>query len=114
MDETAVTGKKVRVIVDRKMHTAHPEHPDIIYGVNYGYIIGEIGGDGEEQDAYVLGVDEPVEVFEGEVIAVIQRLNDNETKWIVSSENVNFSDEEIIRLTRFQEKYFKIRIVRQN
>lgn len=94
------------------MHSAHPEHPDIIYGVNYGYIQGVTGGDGEEQDAYVLGVDTPVDYFDGKVIAIIERLDDDETKWVVAPENVNFSDEEIKRLTFFQERFFKIRIER--
>ncbi|MGN1103558.1 MAG: inorganic pyrophosphatase [Candidatus Coproplasma sp.] len=92
--------------------STHPKHPDIIYGVNYGYIEGIIGGDGEEQDAYILGVDTPVEHFDGVVIAIIERLDDNETKWIVAPENVDFSDEEIINLTLFQERFFKIRIIK--
>ena len=28
----------VKVIVDRKMGTYHPEHPDLYYPINYGYI----------------------------------------------------------------------------
>ena len=41
--------------------------------VNYGYIPGIIAGDGEEQDAYVVGEFEAIEKFEGYVIAVILR-----------------------------------------
>ena len=41
----------VKVIVDRKMGTYHPEHPDLYYPINYGYIPDVMGGDGEEQDA---------------------------------------------------------------
>ena len=48
-------GETVTVTIDRPMGTYHPNHPDIYYPVNYGYIEGIIAGDGEEQDAYVLG-----------------------------------------------------------
>jgi inorganic pyrophosphatase len=37
----------------------------------------------EELDAYILGVFEPLEVFRGKCIAVINRLNDNDDKLIV-------------------------------
>lgn len=50
----------VTVIVDRAMRTHHPEHPDMYYPINYGYIKGIIAPDGEEQDAYILGVSESV------------------------------------------------------
>ena len=75
----------VKVIVDRKMGTYHPEHPDLYYPINYGYIPDVMGGDGEEQDAYILGVEKPIDKFEGEVIAVIHRINDVEDKWVVAS-----------------------------
>ena len=31
-------GKVVKVIVDRPLGSAHPNHSDLIYSVNYGYI----------------------------------------------------------------------------
>lgn len=65
-------GKTVKVIVDRPTGTYHPKHPDIYYSVNYGYIPGIIAPDGEEQDAYILGVNEPVKEFTGSVIAIIR------------------------------------------
>lgn len=105
-------GKKVHVIIDRPLGSRHPRHRDIVYEVNYGYVPGVIGGDGEEQDAYVLGVDEPIEKFDGIVIAVIRRENDNETKWVVAPENIQFSNEEIMKKVYFQEKYFDITVLR--
>ena len=99
-------GKNVNVIVDRPMGSTHPEYNDLIYKVNYGYIEGVMGGDGEEQDAYVLGVYSPVEVFQGRVIAIIHRLNDKEDKWVVAPEGVKFSKHEIMQFVEFQEKYF--------
>jgi inorganic pyrophosphatase len=103
-------GKTVRVIIDRPLGTYHPKHRDIFYMVNYGYVAGIIAPDGEEQDAYVLGIDKPIEEFTGIVLAVIHRLNDVEDKWIVVPEETSFTKEEIIKQVDFQEKYFKIEI----
>ena len=103
-------GKTVRVIIDRPLGTYHPKHKDIFYSVNYGYVEGILAPDGEEQDAYILGVDKPLEEFTGVVLAVIHRLNDVEDKWIVVPEGTSFTKEEIIKKVDFQEKYFKIEI----
>lgn len=104
-------GRTVTVTVDRPLGSRHPNHPDIFYTVNYGYIEGIMAPDGEEQDAYILGVHVPVESFTGTVIAVIHRKDDIEDKWVVASEGIQFSKEEIIALTQFQEQYFDIEII---
>lgn len=52
--------KIVKVTVDRPLGSYHPKHKDLYYPVNYGYIEGIITPDGEEQDAYILGIDYPV------------------------------------------------------
>lgn len=101
-------GKTVTVTVDRPLGSTHPKHRDIVYPVNYGYVKGIMAGDGEEQDAYILGVGVPVEEFTGEVIAVIHRLDDAEDKWVVSRSG--YTEEEILEAVRFQEQYFKIQI----
>lgn len=69
-----------------------------------------IAADGEEQDAYILGVVEPVKYFTGKIIAVIHRFDDVEEKWIVAPENVIITKEEIMNQVQFQEKYFKSEI----
>ena len=93
-------GKIVKVIVDRPLGTYHPKHKDIYYSVNYGYVEGIIAADGEEQDAYILGVNEPIREFNGKVIAVIHRFNDIEEKWVVAPEKASFTKDEICnRLT---------------
>ena len=104
-------GTIVKVIVDRPLGSPHPKYKDIIYPVNYGYIPGVIAGDGEEQDAYILGVNEPITEFVGKVIAIIHRLNDMEDKWIVVPENKSLSKEEIANSVAFQEKFFDTEIV---
>ena len=67
--------------------------------------------DGEEQDAYILGIEVPLKEFAGKVIAVIHRHNDIEEKWVVAPEGVHFSKAEIQELTYFQEQYFHSEIV---
>lgn len=103
-------GKMVHVKVDRPLGTRHPNHPDLIYPVNYGYIPGIIAPDGEEQDAYILGVSKPVEEFAGKVIAIIRRLDDVEDKWVVAPQDAVFSEKEILGQVMFQEQYFHIEI----
>ena len=100
-------GNIVKVVVDRPLGSYHPKHKDIYYPINYGYIEGIIAPDGEEQDAYILGVDVPVKEFVGKVIAIIHRDDDVEEKWVVAPESVSFTKDKIMEQVRFQEKYFK-------
>lgn len=104
-------GKVVTVKVDRPLGSYHPKHKDIYYPINYGYIEGIIAPDGEEQDAYILGVTQPVEEFTGVVIAIIHRYDDVEEKWVVVPKNTFFTKEEIMEQVHFQEQYFKMEIV---
>ena len=102
-----IIGSKVKGIIDRPLGSTHPHYPDIVYPVNYGYIEGVIAGDGEEQDVYVLGTNEPLNTFEGIVIVVYHRLNDNEDKWIVAVNDREYADDEILHAIHFQEQYFE-------
>ncbi len=104
-------GDIVKVTVDRPLGSYHPKHKDIYYPINYGFIEGIIAPDGEEQDAYILGVNVPVEEFTGRIIAIIHRFDDVEEKWVVAPENVSFTKEEIMQQVEFQEKYFKSEII---
>ena len=97
----------VTVKIDRPLGSYHPKHKDLYYPINYGYVEGIIAGDGEEQDAYILGINKPLETFTGNIIAVIHRINDNENKWVVAKENTNYTVQEIEKQVQFQEKYFE-------
>lgn len=103
-------GKVVKVVVDRPLGTYHPKYKDLFYSVNYGYVEGIIAADGEEQDAYILGVNEPIKEFTGKVIAVIHRFDDVEEKLVVVPTDVYLTKEEIMRQVYFQERFFKIEI----
>ena len=107
----SVIGSIVTVTVDRPMGSVHPKHRDIFYPINYGYVEGITVPDGEWQDAYILGVDEPIQEFTGKVIAIIHRLDDVEDKWVVCPENKSFSKKEITEKTVFQERFFKTEIL---
>lgn len=96
-------GKTVHICVDRPIGY---NHDGLIYPVNYGFIPGIIAGDGEEQDAYILGVDAPLKEFDGRVIGAIRRKDDCEDKLIVAPEGVLFHQGQIAGAVWFQERYF--------
>ena len=108
---TDYLGKSVSIVIDRKLGTKHPKH-GFIYMVNYGYVPNTVSGDGEELDAYLLGVFEPVDEFIGKVIAVIHRTNDDDDKLVVVPDDRKYSDDAIRALTEFQEQYFESVIIR--
>lgn len=104
-------GKKVFVKIDRPIGYKKEKY-EMIYPVNYGFIPDTVSGDGEELDAYVLGVFRPIESFEGVVIAIIHRTNDDDDKLVVVPDGKSYSDEQIKALTEFQEQYFESIIIR--
>lgn len=104
-------GDIVTVTVDRPLGSYHPKYKDMYYPINYGYIERIIAPDGEEQDAYILGVYEPVEKFTGQIIAIIHRFDDVEEKWVVCPENMSFTKEEIMEQVKFQEQYYQSEII---
>lgn len=109
--DNVIIGTTVTVTVDRPLESYHPEYKDMYYPINYGYIEGVMAPDGEEQDAYILGVNEPVKKFTGKIIAIVRRKDDIEEKWVVVPDGVTFSKEEIRRQIHFQEQYFDSEIV---
>ena len=106
-------GKTIKINIDRQFGGKHPNH-GFIYPVNYGYVPNTVSGDGEEFDAYLLGVFEPVEEYEGECIAIVHRTNDNDDKLVIVPNGKNYSDDAINALTEFQEQYFTHEIIRKN
>ena len=96
-------GKLVHVVVDRPIGY---QHGDIVYPINYGYIPGLPGGDGEDQDAYILGICEPVTSFDGQVVAIIRRRNDCEDKFVVAPVGTAYHQGQIAEAVHFQEQFF--------
>jgi len=79
-------GKVLKVKIDRPLGSSHPDYPEHIYPINYGYVEG--------------------------IIALIKRDDDVEEKWVVAPIGTKYTVEEIEEAVRFQEKYFKSHIER--
>jgi len=104
-------GKTVTVTVDRPVgfhHVTKGIHLD--YTVNYGFLPDVTGGDGEEQDVYILGIQEPVSTFTGRIIGVVRRSDDNEDKFVAAPVGMEFTAEQIEKEIHFVEKYFDSRV----
>jgi inorganic pyrophosphatase len=104
-------GKMVEVTFDRPLGTKHPKH-GFIYEANYGFIEGLKAPDGEDLDAYYLGVNVPLEKAEGICIAIAHRKDNDDDKLIVVPNGITLSDEEIMKAIYFQEQWFDTVIVR--
>ena len=123
-------NKIVSVVMDRPLGTKHPKY-GFVYEVNYGYIPNTVSGDGEELDAYVLGIDKPLKEFTGRCVAIIHRTNDNDDKLVVVPDGLqihrtNDNDDKLVvvpdglqitnqfieQKTKFQEQWFKHKIIR--
>ena len=100
-------GKTVEVTIDRPIgfhHVTKGIHLD--YTINYGYLPGVTGGDGEEQDVYILGISEPLDTFTGRIIGVVRRKDDNEDKFIAAPDGMTFTGKQMEEKLYFVEKYF--------
>lgn len=104
-------GQNVEVIIDRQLGSKHPKW-GFVYEVNYGYLKNIKAPDGEDLDAYVLKIEIPVTKFNGKVVAIVHRLKDDDDKLVVIPDGQNITDEEIEKLTKFQEKFFNHEIIR--
>lgn len=103
-------GKTVSISIDRPLGSVHPKHDDLIYPVNYGFIPEVFGGDEEELDVYLLGVETPVSEFTGKIVGIVHRLNDAEDKLVMAPEGKRYTAEEIAEAVSFQEKYYDVEI----
>ena len=104
-------GKEVEVTMDRPLGSKHPKH-GFVYEVNYGFIEGIKAPDGEDLDAYFLGVQEPLQKASGVCIAIAHRKNNDDDKLIVVQKGIEMTNEDIISAIHFQEQWFDTEIVR--
>jgi inorganic pyrophosphatase len=106
-------GKEVRVIIDRPLGSTHPKH-GFVYEANYGYLPNVKAPDGEDLDAYYLGIDKALGKANGVVKAIIHRLDDDDDKLVVMPKDVVMTDDEIEKAVTFQEKWFKHEILQDS
>lgn len=107
---TSYLGKTVTIKMDRPIGSIHPKHPDLVYPINYGYIPNVFGGDGEELDVYLLGVDVPVEEYTARIIGIVHRRNDVEDKLIAAPEGFYFDQQQMAKAVCFQKQYYESEI----
>jgi inorganic pyrophosphatase len=103
--------KDLHVKIDRKLWSKHPKF-DFFYPINYWFIPNTLAPDWGELDAYILWVDIPCEEFTWECIAIIHRLDDDDDKLIIVPIWKIYTDDEIRKITYFQEQYFSFEILR--
>ena len=113
MNATDFLDQTLTIKIDRPLGSKHPTY-GFIYPLNYGYVPDTIAPDGEELDAYILGVFEPLTHFTGKCIAVLHRLDDDDDKLILVPQNKQYTNEQIHALTEFQERFFVSVIYRSN
>ena len=101
-------GQLVTIEIDRPIGYVHckKDAVQLVYPINYGYIPGVLGGDGEELDVYLLGVEQPVERYTCRVVGIVHRANDVEDKLIAAPDGMHFSAEQMRRAVHFQEQYY--------
>lgn len=103
----SLMGKVVDIEIDRPVgHTHVTKGITLHYSINYGFLPGITGGDGEDQDVYILGVSQPLTRFRGRIIGAIRRKDDNEDKLVAAPEGMVFTGQQIALQTYFVEKYF--------
>jgi inorganic pyrophosphatase len=81
------------ITIDRPRRSHHPDYPDIIYPIDYGFIDGTTSGDGQEVDVFV-GSSETGLI--GGILTTDHRKGDREMKLIY-----NCSPEEIYLVNGF-------------
>ena len=104
-------GKEVTIEIDRPIgYVHHKGEKTLVYPINYGYIPGVLGGDDEELDVFLVGVDTPVEAYTGEIIGIVYRADDVEDKLVMAPKGLRFTAAEIAKAVYFQENYYKTTI----
>ncbi len=70
------------ITLDRPRGSRHPRFPEIVYPIDYGYVNGTVGRDGEEVDVFV---GSGAYGLVGAIITVDHRKGDTEVKLLVDT-----------------------------
>lgn len=102
-------GKEVNVIVDQPYGSFHSHIPDLLLPVNVGYVNEAEFLDDAFQDAYIYGLEEPIEEYRGTVIAIVYR-KDGSTVFVVSKKT-SFDQKDVINTIGELEQYQDTQII---
>ena len=101
-------GKTVSIEIDRPIgYVHHKGNKTLVYPINYGYIPNVLGGDGEELDVFLVGVDTPVSTYTGRIVGIVYRADDVEDKLIMAPTGYPPSAVDMLRAVYFQERYYQ-------
>lgn len=92
-------GRSVTVTVEHKLGSRDEKRRELVYGLNCGYAQEVLKEENEWQDVCVLGVDRPVEWFEGVVKARL--FFPTGEVWAIAPRELMLSEEDIRRQTAF-------------
>lgn len=104
-----ILGKTVKVNIDRPLGSKDPTDEGIENSLNYGYLQNIFANDGSKQEAYIMGEKEPLQEFIGQVVAIVNRLNDKKDILVVSKGN-HFTKQEIAEAIDFKERFFEFEL----
>ena len=96
-------NKMVDVTIDHPYGSHHP-YRDLQYELNYGYCY--IKESDTYINAYVYGIKEPIESYEGIVVAVIYHKEDSGIRLVVASPLENIERDKLIQEIGFEEQYY--------
>jgi inorganic pyrophosphatase len=105
-------GKRVDVVVERPLGSLHPR-AGFKYLLNYGFVPGTMAPDGSELDAYLIGLNVPVDHASGLCIAIVNRLYEDDATLVVTVDGIDRTDETLADLVLFQEGDRPYEIVRR-
>ncbi|MSS58855.1 GNAT family N-acetyltransferase [Erysipelotrichaceae bacterium Oil+RF-744-GAM-WT-6] len=103
-------GKEIDITIDHPCGSFHPHVPDLLYPCNCGYAEGIGTLDGDFQDVYVYGPEEPLETFHGIVIAIIYRRNESDSKWVAAASR-DYDRQDVINTIGPLEQYSDTRVI---
>lgn len=103
--------RHVVVYVDKPMGSIHPRF-GWNYPINCGYVRHACTIYGDDLTAYIIGIDRPVDIFSGKVIAVVYRQEDKSYRLVVAPDGMDFNDSEIAKALEFDVRDSKYEILR--
>lgn len=104
-------GKEVVVYVDKPI--GYQEENNGTYSINCGYLKQYLNHLEEKQEAYVLGVNKPVNTFKGKVIGIVNRKDDNRDILLIAPKNSKMKTSDINKSIYFKEKNYNHKIIRK-